>query len=533
MQKSVQIILIAISAFMLSLAANAEAASDSILIRKILDYTEKSRREWRIPGLSLAVVKGDSTIILEALGVKQTGTSEAVEPSTIFHIGSMSKAFTAAVIASVVDQGLLSWDDKVKDILPDFRWYCDSVEQNLKVKELLTHGTGLVAQVGTYLPNLGYTRDDIYRLIRYFEPYYQPGEKFAYNNVTFIIAAKVIEKVTGMSWEENVRNRIFSPLQMDNSTPDATGYINSDNRATAHYFGYRKGKKSARESIVISPLKGEERALYWVSTIGPAGGICSNAEDMAKWIRFHLNNGVVNLHGVFNEISYDYPCRIISPEEMKFMHTGAMHVRNDSTFSRDYGYCWYIEQNQSYRIIYHTGTTWGFTGVCGFVPELDLGVVLLCNSEVSEYARMGILRYIADTFSAQSSPLQYEPEDYSAKGLEKWLEAKKRGARRSVPCKIKRLSEVPDISKLTGIYHKEAPLGDAVITIKNGKLYMKIGSMGWEHRLTHVKGNEFHLRSQGHTFPVFFHNYGTEDSGKVDFEIDFNYNENFGPWIKN
>lgn len=209
MQKSVQIVLTAIAILILSLRADATATTDSILRRKILDYTEKSRREWRIPGLSLAVVRGDSTIILEALGVKQTGTSDAVDPSTIFHIGSMSKAFTAAVIASIVDQGLLSWDDKVKDILPDFRWYCDSVEQNLKVKELLTHGTGLVAQVGTYLPNLGYTRDDIYRLIRYFEPYYQPGEKFAYNNVTFIIAAKVIEKVTGISWEENVKNRIF------------------------------------------------------------------------------------------------------------------------------------------------------------------------------------------------------------------------------------------------------------------------------------------------------------------------------------
>ena len=90
----------------------------------------------------------------------------------------------------------------------------------------------------------------------------------------------------------------------------------------------------------------------------------------------------------------------------------------------------------------------------------------------------------------------------------------------------------PDFSRLTGRYTKPAPFGDAEVSLKDGRLYLTIGRYGWTHRLDHHKGNEFWLRSDGHTFPVFFHNYTDGAEAPVDFEIDFNYNENFGPWIK-
>lgn len=524
---------------------------------EISAYAEQVRNQWKIPGLSVAVIHGDSVILSRGFGIKEKGGNDSVTSSTIFHIGSMTKAFTAAATASIVDEGLLSWNDTVKKILPDFDWYDDSVETVMQVKDLFTHSTGLVAQAGTYIANLGYDRDDIYSMLRYIEPVYPFREKFAYNNITFIVAAKVIEKVTGKSWEDNVRERIFIPLGMTSSVTGAEGYLDAgDNASTAHYFGYSRGKGGSRGSIYVTPLHGEERALHWVDVIGPAGSISSNAEDMIKWVRFHLDNGTVtgktgtellkssfpadssafneffpemnqDISGNFRLDPYCFTSRIISEEQMDFLHTGAVNVRKDSTMVKDYGYCWYIEQNERYKVIYHTGTTWGFTGVCGFVPELDLGIAILCNSEVSEYARLGLMRRIIDLYLPGDTL-----KDWSSEGLEQWFADKKKPGRRAVPCTIKRSSTVPEFNRLVGKYSKPAPFGDAEVTLKNGKLYLTIGRCRWTHRLDHHSGNEFWLRSDGHTFPVYFHNYTDGAAGPVDFEIDFNYNENFGPWIK-
>ena len=549
---------------LLPLASRAQTGRD--IPSEISAYAEQVRTQWKIPGLSLAVVHGDSLVFSGGFGVREKGKTTdgdgewtAVTDSTLFHIGSMTKAFTAAVIASLVDEGLLRWDDTVKHILPDFEWYDDSVEAVMQVRDLLTHSTGLVAQAGTYIPNLGYDRDDIYRMFRYIEPVYPFREKFAYNNITFIIAARIIETVTGCSWEDNIRERIFIPLGMSSSVPGSEGYLQAGRKASvAHYFGYSRGRNGGRGSIYVTPLYGEERALHWVDVIGPAGSISSTAADMARWVRFHLNNGAVirtvepaenglissfpmdstafseyfpdmssGLSGEFRFYPYQDTVQVISRRQMDFLHTGVIKVRQDSTMRRDYAYCWYVEQNERYKVIYHTGTTWGFTGVCGFVPELDLGIAVLCNSEVSEYARLGLMRRIIDLYLPGDTL-----RDWSSEGLEQWFADKKKPGRRTVPCTIRRSSADPDPARLIGHYTKPAPFGDAEVTLKNGKLYLTIGPLGWTHRLDHHRGNEFWLRSDGHTYPVFFHNYTEDSSGPVDFEIDFNYNENFGPWIK-
>ena len=453
-----------ISAVLLLLTWSAPAQEPAISVSSraadIAAYAEQVRQQWKIPGMSLAVIHGDSTVLVQGFGVKEKGGDDPVNPSTLFHIGSMTKAFTATVIASLVDEGLLSWDDTVKDILPDFDWYDDSVENAMQVRDLLTHSTGLVAQAGTYIANLGYNRDDIFRMFRYIEPIYPFREKFAYNNITFIIAARIIETVTGKSWEDNIRERIFNPLDMSSSVPGSDGYRAAGKKAsTAHYFGYNKG------SIYVTPLFGEERALHWVDVIGPAGSISSTAEDMAKWVRFHLDNGKVArlitpdsswhssfpadinaLYAYFPEngcseaaefrfYPYHDTIRLISGKQMDFLHTGAVHVRADTTMTRDYGYCWYVEHNDRYDVIYHTGTTWGFTGVCGFVPGLDLGIALLCNSEVSEYARLGLMRYIIDLYLQDGIV-----RDWSTEGLEQWFADRQKPRRRAVPCTIKRPS---------------------------------------------------------------------------------------------
>ncbi len=522
---------------------------------KISEFAVQVMDTWKIPGMSLAVAHRGDVVLLEGYGVKKLGKSikkngpdAAVTPHTVFHIGSMTKAFTATVLASMVDEGLLTWNTPVKEILPEFDWADDTAEDLIQVQDLLTHRTGLVAQVGTYIPNLGYSREDIIRMLRYIEPMYEYDEKFAYNNITFLVAAAVVEKLSGRTWEENIRSRILEPLGMHSSYPEIQGYIDAGPGASvAHYFGHRRGSANGgRGSIVVSALGGEDRALEWVDVIGPAGSISSTAEDMIRWVEFHRADNF-----------------LLSPGGMVYLHTPQIKVSRDTTDSRHYGLCWYIEDHDGCEIIYHTGTTWGFTGICGWIPSLEVSFALLCNSEVSEYARKAVMRRIADLYNPErSSPAEQlktaeHPErlvfqtdgqdtlrDWNSEGLEAWYRYRNSSRRRAVPCTIEYSRTKPsDYSKLVGVYSK-APLtadgdhldpevfGDVEITLKRGQLYITIGPKGWTHRLEHSQGNIFLFTSEGHTFPLYFHNYTPDSPNPVTFEIDFNYNENFGAWVK-
>lgn len=524
MRKIQAILILLLSLAGASLPARAEGKY-GLILAEVEKYALKVAGEWKIPGMSMAIIKGDSVIFCKGFGIKNLdrpkdrfGPEEEVTGKTMFHAGSMTKAFTATVIASLADEGLLSWEDTVKNILPDFEWADDSIGSIMQVKDLLTHTTGLAAQAGTYIPNIGYGRDDIYAMLKYIRPLYPFREKFAYNNITFIIAAKVIEKVSGMSWEENVRQRIMVPLGMSSSSPDMESYIKAgDSACSGHYFGYGKDS-GGNPGIKVFPFYGEDRALHWINVMAPAGGISTNAEDMARWVMFHMNNGCTD------------SVRLISEREMSRMHGRAVTVSEGPTTGKYYGYCWYIEDNGEYSTIYHTGTTWGFTGICGFVPEIDLGMVILCNSEVSEYARKALMKRITDLFiNPQADPDSLS--DPSREGLLQWFSERGKTRKRVAVTPVKRSSAIPEPEAVTGVYRKDWPFGDAVVSAENGKLYLEIGRYGWKHRLKHHRGNEFWLTSGGHTYAVFFNNYTEGDAGSVEMVIDFNYNEDFGPWL--
>jgi len=532
---------------LLAVLLSFPAANDSTVASLIREYSQKVLTDWKIPGMSVSVVHNGELVFNEGFGVKRQGGSEKVDEHTLFHVGSISKSFTATVMASVVDEGLVNWDDRVKDVLPDFDWADEEVEGEMLVKDLFTHATGLCPQVGTYIPNLGYDRDDIYQMFKYMKPIYPFRSKFGYNNITFIIAARIIEKVTGATWEENIRSRVFGPLGMNESCIGGEEYDACGRKATAHNFNYRRGKDGS-DGIRTAPLGGEDRALWWVSVIGPAGGVCSTSSDMAKYVSCHLERGnIVDFEGesVIAEGGMEeyFPglvwrrtltgAQLFSSEQMDFLHTGSTYVSGDSTYTRKYGYCWYVQENRDFSEIYHTGTTWGFTSLCGFVPELDLAYAILCNSEVTQRARFALSKEIVDLFFAlRDSTDISKVRDYSGEALRGWYSLCRSGgggSSRKVPMIIKRSKVNPSLADLVGRYSKCAPFGDAEVTLENGKLYLKIGPKGWKHPLRHTSGNQFLMDSQGHTFPVYFHGYETP-GGKVDFEIDFNYNENFGPW---
>lgn len=488
-------------------AGTGPGESREILAERIGAYAEYVRDQWRIPGMAVAFMQDGELILAKGFGTKETGRQDPVDARTVFQVGSVSKSFTATVMASLVDEGKVKWDDTVKNILPDFEMYDPWVTENMQVKDIMIHRSGLREQAGTYIPNLGYGREDIYRMLPLMKPVYGFRGDFQYNNITFIIASRIIEKVTGKSWEENVQERVFDPVGMSASSVNGPGFAAATNVAVPHEYEFRGG-------IETNPLYGEEQALHWLTVIGPAGSVNASAIDLVKYARFHMENGMT-----------DKGEQAVSEKQMKYLHTGQMISSQDTNRTTLYGTCWYVEQNDRYRVYFHTGTTWGMTALCFFVPQIKLAGAILVNCEAGASPRYAIMRRLVDLI------MNAPEKDYSKESFDEWYARNEKNWNARKP-ETGAEAPVPQLSALTGTYTKAEPFGDAQITLENGDLYIAVGKCGFRNKLRHVNGSRFIFNSDGHGFPV---NFTLDGKGAAEsFEIEFGYGEekDFGPWKK-
>ncbi len=504
--------LLAITALLLAslfaLPAQTDTAARSqrdAIYDNIDSYARKVRKDWNIPGYALAVIKDGEVVLAKGYGEKMRGKKNPVDANTVFQIGSVSKSFTAALMSMMVDEGKVRWEDKVKDILPEFELFDKEIEAEVEVRDLMTHKLGFRSQVGTYFPNAGYDRDDVMKMMSLVEPVYGLRERVTYNNMSFLWAMRIIENLSGMSWEENLRIRIFEPLGMTSASCNGEGFLASEN--VAAQYDVSRGRDSARVSLIT----GEGRALHWLGVVGPAGGINCSVSDLAKWAEFHRNMGIAD------------GTRIISRRQMEYLHTGRSITSQTPEKITVYGHCWYVEQNSRYRVYYHTGTTWGHTAICAFVPDLGLSLAVLFSSEVPNGPRFALIRRIIDLY------LGAPDKDYSAEEFRAWI---KGGSGSSSPSgfTIPYTKAVPQAGAITGRYVKEEPFGDARVSLRDGKLYITVGKKGWTHRLVHTDGNRYRFTSDGHSFPVIFR-VGSDGRG-TEFEINWGNGEKLGPWKK-
>src|ERR1035437_5672489 len=241
-------------------------------------YITRAMKTFEVPGLAVAVVKGGKVVFAKGYGVRKLGDPTPVDENTLFGIGSNTKAFTAATIASLVDEGKLSWDDKVSEKLPGFAMYDPYASHEMTVRDLLCHRSGLGLGEGDMLlwPRTTYTRAEIVRRIRYMKPAYSFRSYYAYSNLMFLTAGELIAAITGKSWEDSVRERIFSPLGMTTSN-----FSNSDLKPGVDF--------AWPHSRIDGKLKADE--LENKDTISSAGAINSCVAEMAKWMIVQLDHG--------------------------------------------------------------------------------------------------------------------------------------------------------------------------------------------------------------------------------------------------
>ena len=504
--KNIRILIFSLCS-VLSLTLAAQTVNQEEILKNIESYTQKVIKEWQIQGMALSIVKEGQIIYAKGFGEKESGKGNPVDEHTAFQIGSVSKSFTAALMAMLVDEGKVDWDDPVKKHLPDFAMYDPWVSDNLLIKDIMIHRTGLPYQSGTYIPCLGYEQDDVYQMFKLIKPSTSLRTGYDYNNITFIIAAKIIELYMGKPWETCVQERIFTPLGMHASSLNERGFTAAANVSVPHSFEYEQG------GIGCAPLHGaEDQALHWLTVIGPAGGIVSSVVDMSAWIRFHLSDG--NFNGQ----------RIISEKNLNYLHRGQLITSQYNNRMTLYGHCWFIEQNNRYKVFFHTGTTWGYAALCVYLPELDLGMMFLANSEVPSSPRYAIMRRLIDLY------LGAPDKDYSGESYAEWLsneqadEEKAKAKEAQTP----KVNPAP-YAAYTGAYQKEV-LGQATISLEQNSLFITVGPKNWKAPLIHKNGNDFSFYMGGYNFPVHFE---MEEGGQaVSLDIDMGQDECFGAWIK-
>jgi CubicO group peptidase (beta-lactamase class C family) len=379
---------------MLTLAISAWSQSPPTAPPTDLDaYVASSMKTFEVPGMAVAIVKDGKIVVAKGYGVRKLGDPTPVDEFTMFGIGSNTKAFTTAALATLVDEGKLSWDDPVYQRLPGFVMYDPYVSHEMTIRDLLTHRSGMGLGEGDLLfwPHSTYTRDEIIYKLRFMKPASSFRSHYAYDNLLYMTAGQIIPAVTGTSWDDYVRQRIFAPLGMTHSTVTNANLKPGDDVAVPH----------SRVDGKLQPIHFEV-----LDNAGPAGAINSGAADMAKWVQLQLNHGKFTGRDgrLFTEQRSN---EMWSPQTILPIGNPPPALAGLKANFADYALGWALRDYHGRKLIGHTGGVAGYVSRVMLVPEENLGVVILTNAEEGG-AFDAILYHVLDHY------FQVPPTDWIA-----------------------------------------------------------------------------------------------------------------------
>jgi CubicO group peptidase (beta-lactamase class C family) len=415
------------------------------------EYVNKALKDWEVPGVGVAIVKDDKVVLAKGYGVRKLGDPAPVDERTLFAIGSSSKAFTAAALAILVDEGKIKWDDPVTKHLPGFELYDPYASKEMTIRDLLCHRSGL--NRGEFLwYGSDLSRDEIVRRARFLKPSWSFRSQFGYQNIMYLAAGQIIPAVTGKSWDEFIKDRFFKPLGMATSSTSVNDLKSSDNVSTPH--------AKIEQKVVAVPWRN-------VDNIAPAGSINSNVAEMASWVRLQLAGGefggqrllspvaVKETQKSHTVIPYDPPWNLLFPDA---------HFLN-------YGLGWFLSDYRGRKIVEHGGNIDGMSALVAFIPEEKMGVVILTNLGGSEL-RTALKLRVFDAF------LGGEAKDWSAihRKTIAVLEAQAKAAeKKQNDERAKDTKSSLSLDKYAGTYQDEM-YGDVKVELDEaGKLVVRYG----------------------------------------------------------
>ncbi len=342
------IVMLTLPAYALSNPSALEVKIEQLAIE-----LEAKRKEYHIPGMAIAVVKDDQIIMARGFGVMDLQQKTPVTAETLFSIGSSSKAFTATMLGMFVDQNKLEWDQQVTDQLPNYQFKVDGEIVPITYRDMLSHRTGYTRN-DLLWANGQASRDLILNTAVKAEPVDEFRKNFYYNNVMYLAAGEAMAKVAGKSWDALLDEMLLKPLAMSNTTSIHHKAL-SDERIS---LGYQWNDVTEEHDLM--PRRN-------LNNVAPAGGIYSNVNDMAQWLRFQLNQGM-SVQGQDKQ-------QLISAEQLKETHQAQIDIAGDV----DYGMGWMLRKWQNHQVIEHGGNIDGYGAQVAMLPDSELGFVLLTN----------------------------------------------------------------------------------------------------------------------------------------------------------
>ena len=234
-------------------------------------------KNYKAAGFAIAVVEKDKVIYSKGFGYSNTETKTPVTPNTLFAIGSCTKAFTAGLLGLLNKDGKVDFDKPVRTYLPQVSFYNTDLNNTVTLRDMMCHRTGLPRHdFSWYFFNTN-SRDSLLQRIQYMEPSAPLRQRWQYNNFMFMLQGAVVEKLTGKSWEDNIKEKFFQPLGMTRSTVSLADWMKTDDIAT----GY----------TVIGDTLIDKLDYYNIQGMAPAGSINSSVNDMSKWVMTWINGG--------------------------------------------------------------------------------------------------------------------------------------------------------------------------------------------------------------------------------------------------
>ena len=359
----------------------ADASEARARIAGLADYIEQSMPDWDLPGVAVGVVYQDEVVFLRGFGVKELGRDDPVDAETLFQIGSVSKSFAAGAIAALVDDGLVDWDDPVVEHLPWFRVKDPWITRSMTIRDILSHRSGMPGDAYPVLAVMD-AREAAERL-RLPDNQAPLRQGYRYSNQGYGVAGLVVEAVSGMTWGDWVRQRIFAPLGMERSAASPHEVWDDRFVATAFLGSAPAGRASIADAPGLNVAMphgvardGSRRVLSWQSydSMQSAGSVVSSVADLVKWIRMHLGGGRLDGKVVTQEAT------------VAEMHAPQIRMDEPIVFGDQdggaYGLGWRLASFEGHRYVSHSGGIFGFPAYVGMLPEAEAGVTVLANGSM-------------------------------------------------------------------------------------------------------------------------------------------------------
>jgi CubicO group peptidase (beta-lactamase class C family) len=346
---------------------------------------ERTLKTFNVPGIAVGIVKDGKIILAKGYGVANIKTGQKVDANTLFGIASNSKSFTSAALAILVDEGKISWDDKVIKYLPEFKMYNDYVTNEFTIRDLLTHRSGLGLGAGDLMiwpDGHDFTPKDIVKNIQYLKPVSAFRTKYDYDNLLYVIAGELVEKVSGKSWCEFVETRIMEPIGMTKSA-----------------CSWNRLKDTTNTIVPHVPTNGKLEVIprYTNHIFDAAAGIYSSVNDLSKWLIVQLNEGKYgNGQQLFSKSQHD---EMWKPQTI--MPT--TNTKPYKTLFRNYGLGWRVEDINGHLQVSHSGALDGVFTQTLMIPEINLGIIVLTNQQ-SGASFSAISNTIKDSYLGIKNP---------------------------------------------------------------------------------------------------------------------------------